>query len=114
MSWLLTMVCLQIANVVPEQGGQRRQEMWLIHVSKCEEGAVCCTWTEWGQVLQACEHAKECRWLVFIAQKVQDADEHRNFQIAEQIAPDHVTRVLWDPEYWREISNQEQNNNLLL
>ena len=43
---LRTMVCLQIASVVPEQGGQRQQEMWLIHGSKREEVAVCCTRTE--------------------------------------------------------------------
>ena len=33
LSWL-RMVCLQIANVVPEQECHHRQEMWLIHVSK--------------------------------------------------------------------------------
>ena len=59
LSWLHTMVCLQIADVVSNQVGQRRQEMWLIHVSKREEVAVCCTRTEWEQVLQSCEHAKE-------------------------------------------------------
>ena len=51
---------VQIANVVPEQGGDHQQEMWLIHVSKCEDVAVCCTRTECEQVLQSCEHAKEC------------------------------------------------------
>ena len=35
-----TMVCLQIANMVPEQGGERKQEMWLIHVSWREQVAV--------------------------------------------------------------------------
>ena len=43
---LRTMACLQIANVVPKQGGDRQQEMWLIDVSKREEVAVCCTWIE--------------------------------------------------------------------
>ena len=57
---LRTMVCLKIANVVPEVGGDHQQEMWLIHVSKCEDVAVCCTRTECEQVLQSCEHAKEC------------------------------------------------------
>ena len=49
-----------------------------------------------------------------MAQKTQDAHERRHFQIAEQIAPEHFTRVLRDPEYWREISYNERNNNLLL
>ena len=108
-----TMMCLQIANVVPEQERERHQEMWLIHVSKREEVAVCCTRTEWEHVLQSCEHAKECGWPTFMAQKAQDAHERRNFHIAEQITPDHFTMVLRNPEYWREISYQERNNNLL-
>ena len=49
-----------------------------------------------------------------MAQHAQDAHESRHFLIAEQIAPDHFTRVLRDPEYWRKISYQERNNNLLL
>ena len=72
------------------------------------------TRTEWEQVLQSCEHAKECCWPTIMAQKAQDAHEGRHFQIAEQIVPDHVTRVLRDPEYWRETSFQDRNNNLLL
>ena len=38
----------------------------------------------------------------------------RRIQIAKQTALDHFIRVLCDPEYWREISYQELNNNLLL
>ena len=88
------MMSLQIANVVPEQGRERHQEMWLIHVRQREEMAVYCTQLEWEHVLQSCEHAKECGWQAFMAKKAQDAHERRNFQIAEQIAPDHFTRVL--------------------
>ena len=50
---------------------------------------------------------KECGWLAFMAQKAQDAHELRHFQIAEQITPDHFTRVLRDPKYWSKISYQE-------
>ena len=60
MSWLRTKECLQIARVVPEEGGDSKQDMWLMHVSQREEVAVCCTRIEWEQVLQSCEHAKEC------------------------------------------------------
>ena len=35
-------------------------------------------------------------------------------EIAEQIAPDHFTRVLSNPEYWREIGYQEWYKTLLL
>ena len=49
-----------------------------------------------------------------MAQKTQDAHERRHFQIAEQIAPEHFTRVLRDPEYWRDTSYQERNDNLFL
>ena len=49
-----------------------------------------------------------------MAQKAQDAHERRHFQIAEPTVSDHFIRVLRDPEYWREISYQELNSNLLL
>ena len=92
------MVCLQIENVVPEQAGQRFQEMWLVHVSKHEEVAVCCTQEEWEQVIQSSEHAKDCGWPAFKAKKAQDAHECRHFQIAERIASDHFSESLREPE----------------
>ena len=49
-----------------------------------------------------------------MAQKAQDAHERRHFQIAEQTDPDHFSKVICEQEYWRSISNQERNNNLLL
>ena len=49
-----------------------------------------------------------------MAQKVQDAHERRHFQLAAQTAPDHFVMVLSEPEYWRSVSYQERNNNLLL
>ena len=107
----------QIANVVPEQEDERHQEMWPIYVSKHEEVAVCCcTRTEWEQMLQSCEHAKECELPTFMSQKAKDAHERRHFHITGQIVPDHFTskRVLCDPEYQKEISYQERNNNLPL
>ena len=67
--WFCTYVCLQIANVVHEQGGECHQEMLLIHVSKREEVAVCCARMKWEQVLQSCEHATECGQPTFMAQK---------------------------------------------
>ncbi len=49
-----------------------------------------------------------------MAQKAQDAHEHRHFQLAEQTAQDHFVKVLREPEYGKSISYQERNNNLLL
>ena len=77
--------CASIVNVISEQGRVRSQEMWLIRRSKHEEMAVYCTPTEWDQVLQSCEHAKECGWTAFMAQKEQDAHELLHYQIADLI-----------------------------
>jgi hypothetical protein len=52
--------------------------------------------------------------MAFMAQKTQDTHEQRHFQVAEQIALYFFTKILRYSEYWRSISYQEQNNNLLL
>ena len=88
--------------------------MRLMHASKREEIAVGCSQNDWKQVLQSCEHAKECGWEAFMAQRAQEAHEQWHLQIAAQTATDHFVRVLSDQEYRGEISYQERNNNLLL
>ena len=60
---------------------------WFIHVSKREVIAVCCSQNEWKQVLQSCEHAKECCWQTFMAQKAQDEHQRRHFQHLESCRP---------------------------
>ena len=108
------MVCPKIAGVLPDEGNERKQEMWLIQASEHHEIAAFCSQNEWKHVQQSCEHAKECRWATFMAQKAQDAHKSRHLQLAEQTAADHFLKVLSEPEYWKSISYQEQNNNLLL
>ena len=44
----------------------------------------------------------------------QDEHDHRHLQLAEQTTSDHFVKVLREPVYWRNVSYQERNNNLLL
>ena len=63
---------------------------------------------------QSSDHAKECGWATFLAQKAQDEHVHRHAQIAKQIALDHFLPELRDPEYWRNLAYQACNKNWLL
>ena len=114
MNYLRTTVCLTIARVIPDDDGERKQEMWVIKVNERRDIAVYGTRNEWKQVLQANELAKECGWATFLAQKAQEEHERRHKQIVEQFAPDHYMRIIRDPEYWRNLGYQECNNNRLL
>ena len=114
LQYLRKMVCLTIASVLPDESNDHKQEMWVIQASDRDEIAVFCSRNEWEQVQQSCEHAKECGWPTFMAQKAQDAHDRRHLQLAEQTASDHFVKVLREPEYWRNIRYQARNNNLLL
>ena len=100
--------------MILDDSGDRRQELWVLHVNDRRDLAIYGTRNEWTQVKQSSDHAKECGWATFLAQKAQEEHERRHAQIAEQIAPDHFLRELRDPEYWRNIGCQERNYNLLL
>ena len=78
MNYLRTTVCLTIARVIPDDDGERKQEMWVIKVNDRREIAVYGTRNEWKQVLQASELAKECGWATFLAQKAQEEHERRH------------------------------------
>ena len=99
LQYLRTMVCLKITSVLPDEGSNHKPEMWLIQASNHHELPVFCSRNEWKQVQQSCEHAKECRCATFMAQRAQDAHEHRHVKIAEQTALDHFVKVLRDPKY---------------
>ena len=79
---------LQIANVVPEQEDNVARRC---HVSESKEVAVYCTRTEWEQVLQSCEHAKECGWPAFMVQKAQDTHEHMTFFRLQNRSPPTIS-----------------------
>ena len=89
MNYLRTTVCLTIARVIPDDDGDWRQEMWVLQVTDRREIAIYGTRNKWKQVQQSSEHAKECGWATFLAQKAQEEHERRHAQIAEQFAPDH-------------------------
>ena len=69
----IMMVCIQITSVLPDEGNDCKQEMWLIQANCRHEVPVFRSRNEWKQVQQSCEHTKECGWATFMAQKAQDA-----------------------------------------
>ena len=97
---------------------RRRKWPWARNVAHpCEQAwrGGCVLHSEWMQASAAIMWACQGVWLATsMAQRAQEAHERRHLQIAEQTASDHFVRVLCDPEYWGDISYQEQNNNLLL
>ena len=72
MNYLWTTVCLTIARVIPDDDGDRRQEMWVLQVNDRREIAIYGTRNEWKQIQQSREYAKECGWATFLAQKAQE------------------------------------------
>ena len=69
LQYLRTMMCLKIPSVLPDESNDSKQEMWIIQASDRHEIVVFCSRNEWKQVQQSCEHAKECGWATFMAQK---------------------------------------------
>ncbi len=91
-AWLRTMVCLQIANVEPNDRDrdQRKHEMWIINSPTHEPVGIYCTPTEWDEVKKSFEQVKECGWTTFLAQRAQVRHARRHLQIVEQTTPDHL------------------------
>ncbi len=56
------MICLQLANVVPNDWGcnAQKQEMWIINSLKHEPVGIYCTQTEWDELKKSFDHVKEC------------------------------------------------------
>ena len=82
MNYLRTTVCLTLVRIIPDDDGERRQEMWVVKVNDRRDIAVYGTCNEWKQVLQASELAKECGWETFLAQKAQE--EHKSLSSIHQ------------------------------
>jgi hypothetical protein len=96
-SWLRTMVCLQIANVIPDmECDDRKQELWDMHLPNSFFFGIFGTHAHWKQVMISFEHAKECGWTAFMSQKAHNNHESRHSRIEEQIAPNHFQRIYQD------------------
>ncbi len=87
------MVCLQIADVEPNDGDQDQleQEMWIINSLAHQPVGIYCTPTEWDEVKKSFEHVKECGWTTFLAQRAQMPHARRHLQIVEQMTPKSQT-----------------------
>ena len=55
-----TNVCLRIARVVPNECGDRKQELWIVQANDRRDVGIYCTDNEWFQLQHSCEHAKKC------------------------------------------------------
>ena len=73
-----TTVCLRIARVVPDESNDLRQEMCVLQVNDRRDVGIYCTRNEWQQLQHSCEHAKECRWVTFLAQMLQEEHDKRH------------------------------------